>query len=186
MIHAKPPVDLHWFFKISIRSKKKNSVRTEKKNQLVHTEIFFQLVYNWIFIPVWSKWQNGYFKKPVEINRGKGFFTIYESQHTLICEFHLKLMHHFTISTFWAVWCLRLLQLGNIAKIRLRLPRSVWQSSVLSRSSTYFPVFSILMWQTSIKWIIKSMQIMTKTYLNIRTLKIKQIETSEILSYSTS
>ena len=92
--------------------------------------------------------------------------------------------HHFTISTFWAVWCLRLLQLGNIAKIRLRLPRSVWQSSVLSRSSTYFPVFSILMWQTSIKWIIKSMQIMTKTYLNIRTLKIKQIETSEILSYS--
>ena len=28
-----PPVDLHWFFEISIR--------TEKKNQLVNTEIFF-------------------------------------------------------------------------------------------------------------------------------------------------
>ena len=29
-----PPVDLHWFFEISIRTEKKNSVRTEKKIQL--------------------------------------------------------------------------------------------------------------------------------------------------------
>ena len=29
-----------------------------------------QLVYNWIFIPVWNKCRNGYFKKSVEINRG--------------------------------------------------------------------------------------------------------------------
>ena len=28
------PVDLHWFFEISIRTEKKISVRTEKKNQL--------------------------------------------------------------------------------------------------------------------------------------------------------
>ena len=56
-----PPVDLHWFFEISNRTEKKNSVGTEKK---------FQLVHNWIFIPVWNDCQNGYFKKPVEINRG--------------------------------------------------------------------------------------------------------------------
>ena len=34
------------------------------------TEKKFQLVYNWIFIPVWNECQNGYFKKQVEINRG--------------------------------------------------------------------------------------------------------------------
>ena len=38
----------------------------------MRTEIKFQLVYNWIFIPVWNECRNGYFKKPVEINRGKG------------------------------------------------------------------------------------------------------------------
>ena len=31
-----PPIDLHWFFEISIRTEKKNSVRPEKKNQLVY------------------------------------------------------------------------------------------------------------------------------------------------------
>ena len=43
------------------RTEKKISVRTEKK---------IQLVYNWIFIPVWNECWNGNFKKPVEINRG--------------------------------------------------------------------------------------------------------------------
>ena len=42
---------------------RKISVSTEKK---------FQLVYNWIFIPVWNECRNGYFKKSVEINRGLG------------------------------------------------------------------------------------------------------------------
>ena len=42
---------------------KKKSVMTEKK---------IQLVYKWIFIPVWNECRNGYFKKPVEINRGLG------------------------------------------------------------------------------------------------------------------
>ena len=45
-----PPVDLYWFSEISIRTEKKNSVRTEKKFQLwtnwnffsVLTEIFLQ------------------------------------------------------------------------------------------------------------------------------------------------
>ena len=32
---AIPPVDLHWFFEISIRTEKK-SVKTEKKFQLFH------------------------------------------------------------------------------------------------------------------------------------------------------
>ena len=36
------------------------------------TEKKFHLIYNWIFIPVWNKCQNGYFKKSVEINRGRG------------------------------------------------------------------------------------------------------------------
>ena len=39
-----PPVDLHWFFEISNRTEKKNSVRTEKKFQLVSIEIFFQFL----------------------------------------------------------------------------------------------------------------------------------------------
>ena len=30
----KPPVDLYWFFEISIRTEKKISVRTEKKNSV--------------------------------------------------------------------------------------------------------------------------------------------------------
>ena len=33
VLKAKPPVDLHWFFEISIR--------TEKKFQLLYTEFFF-------------------------------------------------------------------------------------------------------------------------------------------------
>ena len=33
-----------------------------KKNQLVYTEFLFQLVYNWILIPVWNECQNEYFK----------------------------------------------------------------------------------------------------------------------------
>ena len=36
----------------------------------VWTEIFFQLVLNSIFIPVWNNCPNGFFKKPVQINRG--------------------------------------------------------------------------------------------------------------------
>ena len=44
-------------------------MRTEKKNQLV---------YNWIFIPVWNECGNGYFKKKtVEINRGLVLFTLW-------------------------------------------------------------------------------------------------------------
>ena len=39
-----PPVDLHWFFEIFIRTEKKISVRTEKKIQLVYTEILFQFL----------------------------------------------------------------------------------------------------------------------------------------------
>ena len=31
---SRPPIDLHWFFEISIRTEKKNSVITEKKFQL--------------------------------------------------------------------------------------------------------------------------------------------------------
>ena len=95
-----PPADLHWFFEISIRIenkiqwelKKKSvglfwnlvSVLTEyfffssnlelKKNS-VRTEIKFQLVYNWIFIPVWNECRNEYFKKPVEINMGFIWFA---------------------------------------------------------------------------------------------------------------
>ena len=67
-------------------------MRTEKK---------FQLVHNWIFIPVWNDCQNGYFKKPVEINRGKV--------------------------------CLRLLQLGNLAQIRLHLSVLISCKSLFSR-----------------------------------------------------
>ena len=37
-------------------------MRTDKKIQLVH---------NWIFIPVWNECRSGYFKKPVEINKGR-------------------------------------------------------------------------------------------------------------------
>ena len=47
-------------------------MRTEKK---------FQLVHNWIFIPVWNECRNVYFKKPVEINKGKG-----HCQATLHCD----------------------------------------------------------------------------------------------------
>ena len=38
-----PPVDLHWFFEISIRTEKKYQLQLKKKIQLVYTEIFFQL-----------------------------------------------------------------------------------------------------------------------------------------------
>ena len=44
-----PPVDLHWFFEISIRTEKKILVRTEKKIQLVYTEILFQFLLNFFF-----------------------------------------------------------------------------------------------------------------------------------------
>ena len=37
-----PPVDLHWFFEISIRIEKKNQLELKKKIQLVYTEKFFQ------------------------------------------------------------------------------------------------------------------------------------------------
>ena len=37
-----PPVDLHWFFEISIRTEKKIQLQLKKKFQLVYTEIFFQ------------------------------------------------------------------------------------------------------------------------------------------------
>ena len=43
---------------------KKTSVRTEEKLQLVYTEFFFQFLLKFYFS------SNGYFKKPVEINRG--------------------------------------------------------------------------------------------------------------------
>ena len=33
-VRALPPVDLHWFFEISIRTEKRNSVSTEKNFQL--------------------------------------------------------------------------------------------------------------------------------------------------------
>ena len=44
-----------------------NHIRTEKKNQLV---------YNWIFIPVWNECRNGYFKKSVEINLHLHFYHL--------------------------------------------------------------------------------------------------------------
>ena len=40
------------------------------------TEKKFQLVYNWIFIPVWNECRNGYFKKWVEFNRGSVFLYL--------------------------------------------------------------------------------------------------------------
>ena len=41
-----PPVDLHWFFEISIRTEKKNSVRTEKKFSYKLTEFLSQFEIN--------------------------------------------------------------------------------------------------------------------------------------------
>ena len=38
-LSAQPPVDLHWFFEISIRTKKKFQLELKKKIQLVYTEI---------------------------------------------------------------------------------------------------------------------------------------------------
>ena len=47
-------------------------MRTEKK---------FQLVHNWIFISVWNECRNGYFKKPVEINKGSVEETLMHNSH---------------------------------------------------------------------------------------------------------
>ena len=44
-----PPVDLHWFFEISIRTEKKNQLELKKKFNYKLTEKKFQLVYNWFF-----------------------------------------------------------------------------------------------------------------------------------------
>ena len=71
----KPPVDLHWFFEISISAFfsnwDKNSVSLYWFFFSSHWNFFsVQTLYNWIFIPVWNECWNGYFKKPVEINRG--------------------------------------------------------------------------------------------------------------------
>ena len=75
LLAARPPVDLHWFFHFKLFSLRiwkfhfgsnlifvcytgsKNPVWTGKK---------FQLVLKSIFISVWNKCPNGYFKKPVQ------------------------------------------------------------------------------------------------------------------------
>ena len=79
---ASPPVDLYCFFEISIRTEKKFQLELKKKFSNKLTELFFsvltekkiQLVYNWNFFSVLTEFfffsSNGYFKKPVEINRG--------------------------------------------------------------------------------------------------------------------
>ena len=43
---ASPPVDLHWFFEISIRTEKKFQLELKKKFSYKLTEKKFQLVYN--------------------------------------------------------------------------------------------------------------------------------------------
>ena len=57
-------------------------MRTEKK---------FQLVHNWIFIPVWNECRNGYFKKPVEINRGNGTYHAFNLLRVLIANLHWQM-----------------------------------------------------------------------------------------------
>ena len=44
-----PPVDLHWFFEISIRTEKKFQLELKKKIQLVYTEILFQFLLKFFF-----------------------------------------------------------------------------------------------------------------------------------------
>ena len=50
-LHQKafPPVDLHWFFEISIGTEKKFQLELKKKIQLVCTDIFFQFLLKFFF-----------------------------------------------------------------------------------------------------------------------------------------
>ena len=47
---ANPPVDLHWFFEISIRTEEKIQLELKKKISYKLTEIFSQLSLNFISV----------------------------------------------------------------------------------------------------------------------------------------
>ena len=93
--------------KYSLELKKKFSENLELKKNFSENWKKNQLVYNWIFIPVWNECRNGYFKKPVEINRGLTFVTIFAINQLITWNNKLNLngFQTFTISQMISLSC---------------------------------------------------------------------------------